>query len=349
MPVCSHAKLQWQDHPSLRPPDHLRRKMQINSRAEALQGAVDDEIRTRTKDLILLVDGQLYTLQLGITDLDLSPVAWILRAQRGTLEKFQTLLPMASQESSLGLVALARNLFENLVWLKHFNEDVAYGLKFYRDLLEQQQQSQRQAIQQATGESVWFDELEKEDGVDLTPVQHLIEKTDDLTDEEKALLREQLNAKSAAVDAKAAERFSIYAHQAKSNSYGYHAHLIRSEIIPHHEERLRVVQRHLTKLKALLPTLLAESQIELITKSWNWRERAKAVKMENQYDFIYSFTSKLLHSSAMNLITEKELQPSEREILLDYLRVCVKDAHREIDRFTYPGQVKVRALQVAIT
>ena len=314
------------------------------SRQQELQAAIDREVTQRTSDLIMLAEGQLFALQLQSHEIERSPIAWILRAHKGTLEKLKSLLPNAANETSLGLVALARNLFENLIWLKHFNLDLCYGIAFYRDLLQQQEQSQTQAILQAKEESLWFKELGKEDGIDLDSASDLIERLDSLTEDERSLLRLKLNAKAVAVDAKADRRFSIYGHQAKTNSYEFQAHLIETEIIPQHEERLDVIRRHIDELQKDIPSLLSQIQINLISKRWNWKQRATGVGMHIQYEFIYSFTSKLLHSGGMNLITETDLSTGERDILLDYIRFASIDAHDEIARFTFPGQLRVRAI-----
>jgi hypothetical protein len=74
---------------------------------------------------------------------------------------------------------------------------------------------------------------------------------------------------------------------------------------------------------------------------WNWRDRADEVGMSAQYDFFYSYTSKLLHSTPMNLITEKALSPSETLTMLEYAFVTTSDLLDETERFAFPGQADV--------
>lgn len=66
--------------------------------------------------------------------------------------------------------------------------------------------------------------------------------------------------------------------------------------------------------------------------------------MENHYQFLYSFTSKLLHSTPLNLITPKSLNAQEVDMLLDYLRIGISKSHRLIENFSYPGKIKVLML-----
>ena len=79
---------------------------------------------------------------------------------------------------------------------------------------------------------------------------------------------------------------------------------------------------------------------------WNWKDRAVEVGMKAQYEFLYGYTSKLLHSTPMNLITEKELSPSETLTMLEYAFVAISDLLDEIDHFSFPGQVNVLAIEV---
>jgi hypothetical protein len=63
--------------------------------------------------------------------------------------------------------------------------------------------------------------------------------------------------------------------------------------------------------------------------------------MDGQYRFLYSFTSRLLHAIPLNIITEKELSPSEVIMVLDYIVISAADLLKAIKDFTYPGQIKV--------
>ena len=61
-------------------------------------------------------------------------VKWILKAHKGTLEKLSMMLCNDCDYGTIKLLAIARNLFENLVWLKLFNHNSDYGIVFYNEL-----------------------------------------------------------------------------------------------------------------------------------------------------------------------------------------------------------------------
>lgn len=268
------------------------------------------------------------------------PETWVLRAHEGTVEKFESVLAGSSLQSGVELIALARNIFENLIWLKLFNKDRHYGLLFYRELLKQQIQSQEQAIEKATEEISLFRELSNEESPDFDAIEHLF--VDGAKNGENAKnIHDYIKAHEAVVDAKVRATFSLYGHQAKTNGFDYQAHIIETEAIPHHRERIAIVKIHLSDLENSLPTGLATTmQRELDDPvRWNWSKRAASVGMSSHYNFLYSYTSRLLHATPMNLITPKNLDESEICTLLDYIFVAVSEAYVEIETFSYPGKV----------
>ena len=61
--------------------------------------------------------------------------------------------------------------------------------------------------------------------------------------------------------------------------------------------------------------------------SVNWKEEAGRVGMQAQYEFIYSFTSRLLHATPASIFTDqKNLEVAEMVLFLDYIYVSMLDA-----------------------
>jgi hypothetical protein len=113
-------------------------------------------------------------------------------------------------------------------------------------------------------------------------------------------------------------------------------------VILGYESRLRELEDHKQLLDSELATLIDAHQVGLATASkWNWFDRARDVGMDEQYRFLYSFTSKLLHAIPLNIITDKELYPSEVIMVLDYIVISATDLLKAIEDFTYPGRVAV--------
>ena len=318
------------------------------NRESVLKGDLLALVNDQAELIKAKLNGQLQWLQFSGPDYKIKSETWVLKAQLGTVEKFQHLITPSGLEQDISVIALARNAFENLIWLKLFNEDRYYGLVFYRQLLQQQLDSQMQAIAKAREEIELFKQLELEDVPDSDSIIDLIDNNTSENDK-AALVSNLINECREKVDLKARSAFSIYAQQAKHNGYAYQAHLIENDAIPHHEARIKTLKEHMNELLRSKPAdtnpLLEPEFLEKAVR-WNWAERASKLGMESNYKFLYSFTSRLLHATPMSLVTPVVLSSQEKDLLLDYLYLSVKASYEEIDRFTYPGQVSVVKISV---
>lgn len=313
---------------------------------DKLRKEIHETIDSKNELALAKVRGQLQWLSLTDKAHQNSEITWILKAQEGTLEKFQYVYSASKLEGDTELVALARNLFENIIWLKLFNKDHGYGLVFYYQLLSEQLKSQEQVIEKARGEIALFEELAEEDKIDLGPYSHLMSKAD-ASETEIKKAREYLSNRSAAVDSKARNSFSIYAAYAKHNGYSYQAYLIKTKVIPHHEERISVLRKHLDDLKESHSEAELSKLKELgVSARWNWCDKAKSVGMADHYYFLYAFTSRSLHCTAMNIITPKALDDSERHLLLDYIFITSNNCYEEIEASDYPGKVNLAYVDI---
>lgn len=314
-----------------------------NTREKILAAELASSINNHSELAKAKLHGQLKWLQLTDTDHATRPETWILKAHSGTIEKFEKLITPLGLEQDVALIALARNIFENLIWLKLFNQDKHYGLVFYRQLLQQQLDSQKQAITKALEEIKLFKELALEDKPNLNSIAHLV--NENTTRQEKIkILSDHVNACAEKVDLKARSSFSVYAQQAKYHGYAYQAHMIEKDAIPLHEERIKTLNEFMSNLLSHKPVdlnPLLKHEFQEKAPRWNWADRASKLGMTSQYTFLYAFTSRLLHATPMSLITPAELSSQERCLLLDYLCLSVQASYEEIDRFKYAGQVNV--------
>ncbi|WP_029585337.1 hypothetical protein [Bradyrhizobium sp. URHD0069] len=275
-----------------------------------------------------------------------SPLIWILRAQIGTLDKLKGLLTRDGEYETFELLAIARNLFENLVWLRLFNRDPQYGLVFYEQLLIQQKQNTGNMIAKVEGEIALFEEYDKLDGDNLDTAFASVMEAEDPSEAEVQRAGETHRALTSELDMRVRRNFALYAAAAQFNSYAYQCHLLREEVIPRHRATLTEIETHLARYEGVKNTLLTPAMLTRAKSRWNWSDRAREVGMKAQYDFLYSYTSKLLHATPMNLITEKALSPSEALMLLDYAFVTINDLLDETERFSFPGQADVLMIEV---
>jgi hypothetical protein len=136
------------------------------------------------------------------------------------------------------------------------------------------------------------------------------------------------------LDRAARRSFSLYAAAATFNGYSYQAHLLKSKEIPRYRAQRELIQQHLSTFEA---EVADEQKLKRFLGKWQWRNEAERVGMQQHYDYLYRLSSRLLHATPMNVITEKDLSESERIVLLEYIVVATLDALDAIDAFDFPG------------
>jgi hypothetical protein len=68
------------------------------------------------------------------------------------------------------------------------------------------------------------------------------------------------------------------------------------------------------------------SVLKIAKAKWDWSQRANEVGMQNQYEFLYRYTSRLLHATPTSFFTDqKNLEPPEVIVFLDYVYVSLLD------------------------
>jgi len=137
------------------------------------------------------------------------------------------------------------------------------------------------------------------------------------------------------VDIEASKKFSIYIDDAKINGYGFQAHLIKTKIIPQVEQAISEIQNKLEEFKKKVDKKI----FDIIPRRWNWKDMAEKVNKEEEYDYIYTYTSKLLHATPASLTTnQKNLELQEVYIFLRYINVTLNEiinlAKKQINNLT---------------
>lgn len=322
----------------------------VKRTTESLIAEFKTEVHDRIPVMKAAVEGERLWLEAKLSTNEQrnhSAVWWILSAHIGTLDKLSTVLRREGPYDSFELLAVARNIFENLVWLRLMNNDQQFGIVFYAQLLRNQIESGQALIRKVGDEATLFDQFDNldTDAFDTTFLEVMKEgklSHDEVIKEAMAAQREQ----SDQLDDLMRREFCLYANQATYNGYRFQAHLIRTKVIPEHEARLRQLEDHKQRLDTELPSLIDARHIELATDKWNWFERARNVKMDGQYRFLYSFTSKLLHAIPLNIITDKKLTPDETIMVLDYIVISAADLLKAIEDFTYPGKPSAKVIAI---
>ena len=213
---------------------------------------------------------------------------------------------------TMGTISVARYIFELSVWLHLFSLDSRYGLVYYARLIDTQRRFWTDHRKQLDREITLLKLFEKREKDAQSDALSRIRTISDSEEKNQAWLAIPRGI-SERIDEEASRRFSIYAEQAKVNGYGFQAHLIEQKVIPQIEKALADIHEEDTALEARL-----SQEIEaMIPHRWNWRRMAQKVGLTDEYDFIYTFASKLLHATPASITTDhKNLEPAELVLFL---------------------------------
>ena len=113
-------------------------------------------------------------------------------------------------------------------------------------------------------------------------------------------------------------QFALYAQEAAHNGYGFQAYLIERDVVPKIQQNLEDAKNSYEEIKSAWANKISEFNKEF--KKWSWKEMSNRVQMDRDYDFIYSYTSRLLHAFPHSLTTnQKNLEDSEVLMFLNYV------------------------------
>ncbi|MWJ28328.1 hypothetical protein GPM19_08940 [Halomonas sp. ZH2S] len=222
---------------------------------------------------------------------------------------------------TLGVISVSRYIFELSVWLRLFELNSRYGLVYYEQLIETQLRYWRDYRAQIDREISLLSKFAEEESSLLSEKMTELDLiSDEQRKQEVAIAIPKIVA--ASIDRKAARHFSIYAEQAKTNGYGFQAHLVEKKVLPGIEQSIA----ELEKEKITFDTSISKDIRTLIPKRWNWRQMAEKVDLAEEYDFIYTFSSKLLHATPASITTtQKNLELDEMIVFLKYIDVKIRD------------------------
>lgn len=232
----------------------------------------------------------------------------LVRLQQLTEQNFQFIEP-------IGVLAVARYIFELSIWLHLFQKDSRYCLIYYRELLETQRKYYEDTVAHLRKEIELLRRFEKMDSQAMNEVNQVV-STEGRVGEVGQMIRNAMDR----VDAEASRNFSLYLEDARTNGYGFQAYLVEKKAIPLIKQAVKDITGEIQDFQRLVP----QDVQNLVKGRWQWRRMAEEVSLSHEHDYIYSYASKLLHATPASLTTDqKNLELSEICIFLRYIYVKI--------------------------
>jgi hypothetical protein len=221
---------------------------------------------------------------------------------------------------TMGIIAVARYIFELSVWLYLFKLDSRYGLVYFNQLLDTQHRYFQAVRAQLEREVAMLKSFgAKENDLREAAMENVKEFSGE---DEINVVLSSLSSIASEIDAEASRQFSLYAKDAQTNGYEFQVYLIQTKAIPQVERALADIALE----KDWLGATISQDIKDLIPRRWQWRAMAELVGLSDEYDYIYSFASKLLHATPASITTDqKNLELSEMQIFLKYIDVKLAD------------------------
>jgi hypothetical protein len=215
---------------------------------------------------------------------------------------------------TMGVLAVARYVFELSVWLHLFQKDSRYALVYYRELLETQRKYCEDTAAQLHREVALLKRFET---MDNRADQEVIRAYKEGTVSDAG---EMMRSTMERVDAEASRNFSLYLDEAKKNGYGFQAYLVEKKAIPPVERAIANIAKEMRAFESRVP----QDVQNLVKGRWQWKRMAEEAGLAHEHDYIYAFASKLLHATPASLTTDKKnLKLPEICIFLRYTHVKI--------------------------
>jgi hypothetical protein len=163
----------------------------------------------------------------------------------------------------MGVLAVARYLFELTVWLKILRMDSRCGLVYYGELLKKQLEFYRELRNNAMREVAF---LRKVGSQEQALIEKRLAETMQISDEgaRKVALRQLSNDVTQEIDRAASRSFSLYAEQAQTNGYDFQAHLVETKVLPQIGKAIADLKQKLEILESEIPSDIWS----LVPKRW---------------------------------------------------------------------------------
>lgn len=226
---------------------------------------------------------------------------------------------------TMGILAVTRYIFEMLVWLRVLSLDSRYGLTYCLQLMEKQIRYHEDLTAKMERDVALLKQLGEEEGKRFQALaKENLGSIDESSTDKIAKLIKEIESES---DRKARRNFCLHADQAKTNGHTFQAFLVENQLLPKLQARLDQLRREHSQLLANIPDRPPVGKgWERQEKAWKWKDKAAIVGMSEQFEFIYSFTSRLLHATPVSLTTnQKLLEPDEMCMFLEYIYVSILD------------------------
>lgn len=230
---------------------------------------------------------------------------------------------------TLSVLALTRYVFELVVLLKNLRSNEKFAFLYTQKLLLQQCEHFDNYAHHLRSEINLYIAMGEQEKSAHDAIMKKYAKTSTTTTSARNSRRlgekmvAEMSQASSFVDEQLALKFALYSDDIAHNGYAFQAHLIEKKVLGPVIEQAERSRASYEKMKAAWSEIVEPFPKKF--KEWKWWEMSENVGMNEEYKFIYSYTSRLLHASPHSLTTDqKNLENPEVLIFLRYVEQQIK-------------------------
>lgn len=258
---------------------------------------------------------------------------------RETISKLKVLLSDSNNTNDLlSKYATLRYILETLVNVKLLNLEETYTFKLYYSIFSVQVEKTEKFISKINQE---IELAKKYDERETKEQKELMDRID-LTDAK--LYKEELDKITASIDNDSDYESVIFWGDYKNNGYGYTSHLIDTKVKSEYEKRLNELSAKLSqvktkvyndnRIKSLFGFTSEEDVYAKLKDRRTWKDKARAVGLENDYTLIYDLSSSIIHSTVYSLFTDNDLNESDTSLVNTLVTRYINNIVRELKTYS---------------
>ena len=234
---------------------------------------------------------------------------------------------------TMATLAVCRYTFELVVWVKLMEKDHRFALIFNRESIRGSIDNLNENISLLENErSFYTSQADTESNLHQKAIDEII-ASDTSTEEIGTAIALRMGQISDYLDKALNSKVLRYYEDIAQNGYGYVASFIEKEALPPIQSDLEIAKSQLKGFDRNWQCYLEQlnndrgNEIKDLhrnpkkVENMTWKARAQFVGLEADYDFIYSYTSRLLHATPSSLMTlEQNLREDEFLTFWRYIR-----------------------------
>lgn len=248
-------------------------------------------------------------------------------------------------------ISSLRYAFEALVLSRLLIKEPLFVYSVYLGIHKIQEDQIENHISRLKEEIKFFEELEKMDSDDAVELgMFTAEMHDKGQHAEVGKSGSKLFENMAKIDSIKDERITLWSENVEHIGYGFHAQILREKVLPEYLER----QKHLKDLnkkraksmiKNGLFNLFADSKgqesrvFKAAQDTRSWAQKAEDADLKEEYNFVYTYTSSIMHCTSYSFMTPDTLSKDEAGMIYKLSEQYIRHTLNNLEKYTTEMQV----------